>query len=168
MKANPWFRLKSDFIFDETFSLLSMEDQRHFIFLLCVQAQGTLDKGYDKSMLDRVVALRLGLSADEVKNLVERLSALGFLDPETYLPTQDAVFTGERPPAHVWSGIRDRIFARDDYTCQYCGERGKKLECDHIHPVAKGGSHDDSNLTTACLPCNRSKRDKTVDEWMAS
>lgn len=70
-----------------------------------------------------------------------------------------------RPLAHVWKAIRNRIFERDDYTCRYCGERGRKLECDHIIPVARGGSYDEDNLATACRPCNRSKRDKTLAEW---
>ena len=70
-----------------------------------------------------------------------------------------------RPPAAVWQEIRVRIFDRDDYTCQYCGQRGGKLECDHIHPVSRGGTHEDSNLTTACRACNRDKRAKTLLEW---
>lgn len=70
-----------------------------------------------------------------------------------------------RPLAHEWRVIRERIFARDDYTCTYCGSRGVKLECDHIIPVSRGGSSEDSNLTTACKPCNRSKRSKTPEEW---
>jgi hypothetical protein len=65
-----------------------------------------------------------------------------------------------------WESIRSVVFARDDYTCSYCGSRGKRLECDHIVPVAKGGSHGFDNLTTACKPCNRRKGSKTVQEWM--
>lgn len=72
----------------------------------------------------------------------------------------------DRPSAEVWMKIRSKIFKRDDYTCQYCGERGKKLECDHVHPVSKGGNHDESNLVTACFRCNRSKRSKTLQEWI--
>jgi len=72
-----------------------------------------------------------------------------------------------RPPANEWRVLRTAVFARDNYTCTYCGERGKKLECDHIIPVAKGGSHDLGNLTTACKACNQSKRDKTLEEWRA-
>lgn len=64
-----------------------------------------------------------------------------------------------------WREIRESIFKRDNYTCQYCGETEKRLECDHIHPVARGGSNDPENLTTACYECNRSKRDKTLEEW---
>jgi hypothetical protein len=72
---------------------------------------------------------------------------------------------GLRPPAYLWEEIRKRIFQRDNYTCKYCGVRGGRLECDHIHPVSKGGSNEDFNLTTACFRCNRSKRDKTLTEW---
>lgn len=71
----------------------------------------------------------------------------------------------ERPSSEVWRKIRTRIFSRDDYTCQYCGVRGVKLECDHVYPVALGGGHDDSNLVTACFKCNRSKRSKTLEQW---
>lgn len=71
-----------------------------------------------------------------------------------------------RPTGAEWAVLRAKIFARDDYTCQYCGERGKRLECDHVVPVSRGGSSDEDNLATACFPCNRSKRDKTVEEWL--
>lgn len=70
-----------------------------------------------------------------------------------------------RLPANQWRELRNQIFARDDYTCQYCGARGAKLECDHKVPVSRGGSNDPDNLATACFPCNRSKRDKTPEEW---
>lgn len=39
---------------------------------------------------------------------------------------------------------------------------------DHVVPISKGGSNEDTNLVTACLPCNRSKRDKLVSEWKGS
>jgi len=71
-----------------------------------------------------------------------------------------------RPPIDEWKATRTRIFERDNYTCTYCGARGGQLECDHVHPVSRGGGNSDSNLTTACKPCNRDKGSKTVDEWM--
>lgn len=70
-----------------------------------------------------------------------------------------------RPSAWEWDALRRTVYARDDYTCAYCGERGRKLECDHVIPVSRGGSNDLDNLVTACRPCNRSKRDKTPAEW---
>lgn len=65
----------------------------------------------------------------------------------------------------LWAAIRNRIFKRDDYTCGYCGARGGKLECDHKHPISKGGSNHESNLITACFRCNRAKHARTEDEW---
>lgn len=73
-----------------------------------------------------------------------------------------------RPPAQEWADLRTMVFERDDYTCRYCGERGKRLECDHVFPVARGGDSTPDNLAAACIQCNRSKRDKTVEEWFAS
>lgn len=70
-----------------------------------------------------------------------------------------------RLPASQWSVIRSRIFSRDNFTCQYCGARGGRLECDHIVPLSRGGSDEDDNLATSCKPCNRSKRAKTPAEW---
>lgn len=71
----------------------------------------------------------------------------------------------ERPCASEWSRLRAAVFARDDYTCSYCGARGVRLECDHVIPVSRGGPSEMSNLATACFPCNRSKRNRTPSEW---
>lgn len=70
-----------------------------------------------------------------------------------------------RPPTHEWRELRRAVFERDDFTCQYCGVRGGRLQCDHIVPVSHGGSHLLSNLTTACRSCNLSKSNKTLQEW---
>jgi hypothetical protein len=55
--------------------------------------------------------------------------------------------------------VRFSIFQRDDFTCQYCGQRSPDvvLEVDHRHPRASGGTDDPSNLVTACCDCNRGK-----------
>jgi len=60
---------------------------------------------------------------------------------------------------------RKDIFERDGYRCSYCGTTDGPFECDHIMPVSRGGTNDNSNLTTACVSCNRDKRAMTVDEW---
>lgn len=72
-----------------------------------------------------------------------------------------------RPSAEVWRSIRLRIFERDDFTCQYCGARGVPLECDHVTPVAQGGTNDDENLVAACRDCNRAKGARTPEQWRA-
>ncbi|MCS7310244.1 MAG: HNH endonuclease [Armatimonadota bacterium] len=59
---------------------------------------------------------------------------------------------------------RRTIFARDDYTCQYCGYRGKDLTVDHVVPRRLGGSDDWENLVTCCRKCNLKKGDKPLHQ----
>jgi hypothetical protein len=61
---------------------------------------------------------------------------------------------------------RFTIFARDGFTCQYCGQRPPDvvLEVDHVHPVSKGGGDDPLNLITACYDCNRGKCAKVLKD----
>lgn len=64
-----------------------------------------------------------------------------------------------------WYKIIKEVFMRDNYTCQYCGQIGGKLEADHIIPFSKGGSDEMSNLITSCRKCNRQKKDKSANEF---
>lgn len=64
-----------------------------------------------------------------------------------------------------WASLRSSIFERDEYTCQYCGKKGGRLECDHVHPFSLGGHSVPENLVTACISCNRSKGAKMLSEW---
>ena len=51
---------------------------------------------------------------------------------------------------------RAEVFARDDYTCQICGERGGELNADHIKPFAtnKELRTDINNGRTLCRECH--------------
>jgi 5-methylcytosine-specific restriction endonuclease McrA len=52
--------------------------------------------------------------------------------------------------------IQKQVFKRDDYTCQFCGERGGKLQVDHIQPWAEyvEGRFDMDNCRTLCMECH--------------
>ena len=65
----------------------------------------------------------------------------------------------------VTKNQRERIFKRDVGRCSLCGKR-ENLSIDHIIPVSKGGSSDDSNLRTLCMDCNNKKgnREQIVNE----
>jgi len=54
---------------------------------------------------------------------------------------------------------RRAVFARDDWTCQYCGSRSN-LTVDHVIPRSKGGSSSWDNIVASCAPCNRRKGDR--------
>jgi 5-methylcytosine-specific restriction endonuclease McrA len=60
-----------------------------------------------------------------------------------------------------------RILERDQYRCQYCGldglssfENSLVMTVDFIHPRARKGKKDPSNLVTACRPCNLLKGER--------
>jgi 5-methylcytosine-specific restriction endonuclease McrA len=61
---------------------------------------------------------------------------------------------------------RRTVLARDQFTCQYCGEQlGKsQLTIDHLLPRSRGGKTVWENVVVACGSCNRKKGDQTPDE----
>ena len=61
---------------------------------------------------------------------------------------------------------RARIYIRDRYRCQYCGEHrhAKDLTLDHILPRAQGGEATPQNLVTACIKCNQRKGNRTPEQ----
>lgn len=112
------------------------------------------------------IALSIGASHLSLKEIGKQWLALLNGRPsefENCVVRVRSVAPGRRAPPG-WEKTRQRIFERDGRTCTYCGST-EALECDHVIPVAKGGGHDDDNLTTACKPCNLSKRDLLPDEW---
>ncbi len=68
--------------------------------------------------------------------------------------------------------IRSLILERDDYTCQMCGERGGKLQVDHIKNWC---DHEDlrfdvDNCRTLCMACHYEvtygrKMSNTIKNW---
>jgi len=61
---------------------------------------------------------------------------------------------------------RTRIYMRDKFRCQYCGEKkvADELTLDHILPRSRGGDNSPVNIVTACVPCNNRKSNRTPDE----
>jgi 5-methylcytosine-specific restriction endonuclease McrA len=61
---------------------------------------------------------------------------------------------------------RVKIYMRDHWRCQYCGEKkaAPELTLDHILPRSRGGDNTPVNVVTACLACNNRKADRTPEE----
>lgn len=50
--------------------------------------------------------------------------------------------------------------------CYWCKRKLTKYHVDHVIPVSRGGSNGPENIVIACPYCNRSKGNKTLDEWL--
>ena len=71
--------------------------------------------------------------------------------------------------------VRMQVFDRDAYKCHLCGKRTKAdakvphpqaPTLDHIVPLAKGGTHEPSNVATACFICNSRKSDRAAGDQL--
>ncbi|MET8401977.1 RNA-guided endonuclease IscB [Streptomyces sp900116325] len=62
--------------------------------------------------------------------------------------------------------IREYLLAKWGSACAYCGASGVPLNIDHIHPRSRGGSDRITNLAVACVPCNQSKGNTPVEDFL--
>lgn len=98
---------------------------------------------------------------EDAKEIIELLDENGH---EVYLDSWaiDKIYTksglgewerGDQYPVH-WDSLRRKCYAKDDYTCQNCGDEDTELHAHHQTPVAEGGEHTLDNLTTLCKSCH--------------
>jgi 5-methylcytosine-specific restriction endonuclease McrA len=64
-------------------------------------------------------------------------------------------------PARMAAFTRFNLFLRDEFTCQYCGDRGE-LTFDHVVPRSRGGRTTWENVVACCPPCNLRKGNKSL------
>ena len=72
--------------------------------------------------------------------------------------------------------MRQKVFARDKWTCHICGKKVRKTaryprdpemaSLDHLVPIALGGEHSYANVACAHLRCNLSKGTKETGEQL--
>ncbi len=61
---------------------------------------------------------------------------------------------------------RLNIYARDNDTCQYCGQQlaRSELNLDHVLPRSQGGKTSWENVVCSCVECNLLKGGRTPDQ----
>ena len=66
------------------------------------------------------------------------------------------------PVARKPAFTRFNVFLRDEWHCQYCGDKARtsELTFDHVIPKSRGGKTSWTNIVTACRSCNMRKGDK--------
>lgn len=128
---------------------------------------GKLDDGkpLDKSMrtlLKEIINECPKEIPPEIKEM--ECSVFGHLCPVVFV-AEDFTETAEprRRGRFIPFAVKMRIVRRDNSTCQICGKNLKdnEVEFDHIIPISKGGSTEESNIRLTCFKCNRDKSNKT-------
>lgn len=61
---------------------------------------------------------------------------------------------------------RLNVYARDNFTCLYCGTRfmSEDLTFDHVIPQSRGGKTSWENIVSCCISCNRAKSNRTPEQ----
>ena len=83
--ANQWFRMYSEFLNDPKIVSLAFEDQRHFIGILALKSDGTLDQKCDEALRERIISQRLWIDFAIVGEVKKRLVNAGLID-ESWQP----------------------------------------------------------------------------------
>lgn len=111
--SNPWFRMYAEAVDDDKLRLLAFEDRWHFVAILCLKTQGTLD---NPEHLDRRVAVKLGLGLREADEVRRRLMEVGLVD-EHWQPVKwdDRQFKSDTSRERT-RAYRDRIKRHGDVT----------------------------------------------------
>ncbi len=82
------------------------------------------------------------------------------------VPRVIALLHFDRVPMRHVRYSRVNVFARDKFTCQYCGVRPHRseLNLDHVIPRSLGGKTSWENVVCSCVECNRQKGGRTPEQ----
>jgi 5-methylcytosine-specific restriction endonuclease McrA len=105
--------------------------------------------------------------------LVGKGKAESVQDTGDYVYTVDDIF--DRPdvirlvymvrrPLQRRKMSRNEVFARDNHSCQYCGEKPRDMTIDHVQPRCNGGEYTWTNVVSACKACNHKKAGRNPQE----
>jgi 5-methylcytosine-specific restriction endonuclease McrA len=62
--------------------------------------------------------------------------------------------------------VREYLLTKWGRRCAYCGAKNVPLNIEHIHPRSRGGTNRVSNLAIACIPCNQTKSNQPIEDFL--
>lgn len=63
--------------------------------------------------------------------------------------------------------VKEYLLEKWGRQCVYCNKKDIPLQVEHIHPRSKGGTHQISNLTISCSPCNDKKSARSIGDFLS-
>jgi 5-methylcytosine-specific restriction endonuclease McrA len=109
----------------------------------------------------RAIGLLLNGKANLVMNGRGEIHTVSASYPRPSIIRLEKMVRRPRPTVRL---TKREVLRRDDFTCQYCGQKTASLTIDHVIPRRMGGGHSWHNLVAACPPCNHRKGGRTVEQ----
>ena len=108
-------------------------------------------------------ALRL-LLTDKADSLEQDGDIIRAAHWEIKIPTVVRLSYFVKRPIQRVKFTKGSVLMRDDFRCQYCGERERDLTLDHIIPKTNGGQTIWTNVVACCKKCNSDKGGQSLKE----
>jgi hypothetical protein len=142
-------RLPYDLLNDVRFRQLPDARKAHLICLLLLSARMNNVLPNHRLKLERLIG------ATEILDLAELAEFIEFS------PLERTTHQDRRASRRISDETRAMVIVRDGGRCRRC-RRATNLEIDHVVPISKGGSSEETNLQTLCRRCNRRKWKKLL------
>ena len=157
----PWFRLYSEFATDPKVQLLAFEDQRHFIILLCLKCNGTLDtNAVSEQHFDRLICKSLGLDMTSGSEAKRRLIEVGLIGQDWQPTKWDArQFKSDNSTARVHK-FRSKTQRNVSETLQKRPRNG-------IEQIQNRTDTDNKEVANAPLVIHQSLPKAEWEEWLS-
>jgi 5-methylcytosine-specific restriction endonuclease McrA len=110
----------------------------------------------------RAITLMFGDKVEVLETYDEEISSVSIT---IKMPSVIRLLRAVRGSKRVVKFSRINILTRDQFRCQYCGQKFemKALSYDHVVPRSQGGRTTWENVVVACTPCNSRKGDRTPE-----
>ncbi len=164
MMAGDWIKLNADLLMRPDFAVLasslSIDHGDALIALFKVAGWFERQGHYGKvsgtaSMIDQVA---------RIPGLDEAMLRAGWVEEVSGVLLMRTFASPNSTRKSLGRKVRREVLSAG--ACAACGSVDE-LVIDHIIPIAKGGSCEQSNLQALCAPCNRQKGAKMPNEWRA-
>jgi hypothetical protein len=145
-------RLPYDLLNDIRFRQLSDARKAHLLCLLLLAARMDNLLPNHRLKLERLIGATEILDLSELAEFIE----IAALERPGY---------EERRASHrIPDSVKAAVMVRDGGRCRAC-RSAVNLQIDHIVPLSKGGSCEESNLQTLCRRCNRRKWKRLIPRF---